>query len=158
MNEIPTETLLRIHNAVAAVFYVENADPQTLGQTLDELMTILSGEASELFDVFGRWLSNYLAGTAGEAAVVEPIRSVWEIKSMFATKLREYGERLKEEARKEALQEGRREGHREGRTEGRREGRQEARLQTARSLKEQGVDGAVIARSTGLSLAEIDAL
>ncbi len=33
VNEIPTETLLRIHNAVAAVFYVENADPQQLTQT-----------------------------------------------------------------------------------------------------------------------------
>ena len=105
-------------------------------------MAILSDEAPELFEVFGRWLSNYLAGTAGEAAVVEPIRSVWEVKSMFATKLKEYGERLKEEARKEALQEGRREGRRE----------------TARALKEQGVDSAIIAKTTGLSLPEIEAL
>ena len=28
VNEMSTETLLRVHNAVAAVFYVENADPQ----------------------------------------------------------------------------------------------------------------------------------
>ena len=109
-----------------------------------------SDEAPEQFEIFGRWLSNYLAGTAGEAAVIEPIRRVWEIKSMFATKLKEYGERLKEEARKEALQ--------EGRQEGRREGRQEERLETARAFKEQGVDAAVIAKATGLSLAEIEAL
>ncbi|TVQ26281.1 MAG: hypothetical protein EA382_05775, partial [Spirochaetaceae bacterium] len=113
-----------------------------------------SDEAPEQFEVFGRWLSNYLAGTAGEAAVTEQIRSVREIKSMFATKLKEYGERLKEEARKEALQQGRR----EGRQEGHREGRQEERLETARAFKEQGVDAAVIAKATGLSLSEIEAL
>ena len=84
-------------------------------------------------------MGNYLAGTAGEAAVVEPIRSVWEIKSMFATKLKEYGERLKEEAREE----------------GRLEGRQEERRDTARAFKEQGVDVAVIAKATGLSPEEI---
>ncbi len=146
VNEISTETLLRIHNAVAAVFYVENADPQKLAETLDELMAILSDEAPEQFEIFGRWLSNYLAGTAGEAAVTEPIRSVWEIKSMFATKLQEYGERLKEEARKEALQ------------EGRQEGRQEERRETARAMKERGIEVAVITEVTGLSTEEIEAL
>ncbi len=139
VNEISTETLLRIHNAVAAVFYVENADPQKLAETLDELVAILSDEAPELFQVFGRWLANYLAGTTGEAAVIEPIRSAREAKTMFATKLKEYGERLKEEAREEALQEGRQEGKRE----------------TARALKEQGVDAAVIAKATGLSPEEV---
>ncbi|TVQ21177.1 MAG: hypothetical protein EA382_13990, partial [Spirochaetaceae bacterium] len=142
VNEIATETLLRIHNAVAAVFYVENADPQKLAQTLDELMAILSDEAPEQFEVFGRWFSNYLAGTAGEAAITEPIRSVWEIKSMFATKLQEYGERLKEEAREE----------------GRLKGRQEERRATARAMTERGIDIAVIAEVTGLSREEIAAL
>lgn len=50
---------------------------------------------------------------------------------MFATKLKEYGERLKEEAREE--------------------GRHEEKRETARALKEQGVDVAAIAKATGLS-------
>lgn len=139
VNEIPTERLLRIHNAVAAVFYVENSEPRKLAQTLDELVAILSDEAPEQFEVFGRWLGNYLAGTTGEAIVTEPIRSAGEIKGMFGTKLKEYGERLKEDAREE----------------GRQEGRQEERRRTARALKEQGVDGEVIAKATGLSAEEI---
>jgi predicted transposase/invertase (TIGR01784 family) len=53
---------------------------------------------------------------------------------MFATKLQQYGERLKEEARYEEKRE------------------------TARALKEQGVAVEVIARATGLSEEEIRAL
>ena len=61
---------------------------------------------------------------------------------MFATKLKEYGERLKEEAREE----------------GRRKGRQEEKRETARAFKEQGVDIEGIAKATGLSTEEIAAL
>ena len=74
--------------AVAAVFYVENADPQKLAQTLDNLIAILSDGALEQFEAFWRWLSNYLADTAGDAGVTEPIRSIREINSMLATKLK----------------------------------------------------------------------
>ena len=143
-------TLRRIHNAVSAVFAVEGADPNEASQTLDEVMAILSGEAVEQLEVFGQWMTNYLAGTPAETAVTERLRSAREVKSMFETKLREYGERLKEEARKE----GRKEGRREGRLEGRLEGRREA----ARALKEQGVNVEIIARATGLSAEEIEAL
>ncbi len=101
-------------------------------------MAILSDEAPEQFGVFGQWLTNYLAGIAGEAVVTEPIRSVREIKGMFATKLKEYGERLKEEAREE--------------------GRQAEKRETARDLKEQGVDVEIIAKAAGLSEGEIEAL
>ncbi len=110
--------------------------------TLDELMAILSDEAPEQFAVFGRWISNYLAGTTGATTVTRAIRSAGEMKSMFATKLQQYGERLKDEARQE----------------GRQEGRQEEKRETARALKEQGVDVEVIAKATGLSTEEIEAL
>ena len=105
-------------------------------ETLDELMAILSDEAPEQFEVFGRWISSYLAGTTGENTVTKAIRSAGEIKSMFATKLQEYGERLKEVARQE--------------------GRQEERRDTARAMKERGIDVAVIAEVTGLSLEGIE--
>lgn len=146
VNEIPVETLRRVRNAVSAVFYVENADPRKLSETLDDLIAILSDEAPEQFEVFGRWMSSYLAGTSAETAVTEPIRSAREVRSMFATRMKEYGERLKEEGRLE----GRREGQREGRREGRRE--------VARAMKTRGIDATVIEEITGLSAEEIDVL
>ena len=142
VNEIPEATLFRVRNAVSAVFYVENTDPEKLSETLDELMAILSDEAPEQFAVFGRWISNYLAGTTGAKTVTRAIRSAGEIKSMFATKLQQYGERLKDEARQE----------------GRQEGRQEEKRKTARAMKQRGIDVAVIAEVTGLSTEEIEAL
>ncbi len=65
--------------AIAAVFYFENPDPQKLAQALDEPAVLLFNDAPEQFGVFGRWLTNYLAGTAGEAAVTESIQyaPVW---------------------------------------------------------------------------------
>ncbi len=97
-----------------AVFpLLENADPDGLAETMDELMSILSQEAPEQFEVFGRWVTNYLAGTTA-AGVAGPIHSAGEIKTVFATKLKEYGERLKKEAREEGRQEGRQEGLRQG--------------------------------------------
>ena len=50
---------------------------------------------------------------------------------------------------------GREEGRAEGRAEGREEGRAEERLANARSLKENGVDIAVIAKSLGLTPEEV---
>ena len=46
----------------------------------------------------------------------------------------------------------------EGRQEGRQEGIASANLKTARALKSEGISSAIIARTTGLSLEEIEKL
>ena len=66
VNEIPPERLTRIHNAVSAVFYVENTDPERLGETIDEVIAILSEEASEAVERFSLWLQNFLAAPPAE--------------------------------------------------------------------------------------------
>ena len=58
-----------------------------------------------LTEVFGRWMGNSLADTAGGTSVDEPILSAREAKNVFATKLKEHGERLKEEGRQEEKRE-----------------------------------------------------
>ena len=57
-----------------------------------------------------------------------------------------------------ARQEGWQEGLQEGRQEGRQEGIASANLKTARALKSEGISSAIIARTTGLSLEEIEKL
>ena len=79
-----------------------------------------------------------LAGTPGEEAVTGPIRSAGELRTMFATKLQQYGERLKEEARQK--------------------GREQEKRETARAMKERSIDVAIISDVTGLSEQEIKAL
>ena len=107
VNEIPAARLSRIHNAVSAVFYVENAEPQRLGETIDEVIAILSEEAPEAVERFSLWLQDFLATTAGGDDAARPVRDLREVRTMFATKLEQYGEKLKRQAREEALKEGR---------------------------------------------------
>ena len=61
-------------------------------------------------------------------------------------------------ARAEGLAEGRAEGLAEGRAEGRAEGWADATKQNARSLKQNGVPVEIIAKSLGLSVAEVEAI
>jgi predicted transposase/invertase (TIGR01784 family) len=101
VNEIPQERLARIHNAVSAVFYVENTEPERLAETIDEVIAILSEEAPEAVERFSLWLQNFLAATTGGQDAARPVRDLTEVRTMFATKLKQYGEELKREAREE---------------------------------------------------------
>jgi predicted transposase/invertase (TIGR01784 family) len=58
----------------------------------------------------------------------------------------------------DGLSEGKREGKREGKIEGRREGKREGIEEAARGMKAQGIDHEMIAKVTGLSMADIRAL
>ena len=64
----------------------------------------------------------------------------------------------REEGRKEGLMEGRKEGLMEGRKEGLVEGRMEEKMANALSLKRNGVPVAVIAKSLGLTMQQVEAL
>ena len=68
----------------------------------------------------------------------------------------------RKEGRKEGREEGRKEGRKEGREEGRKEGREEGEhnkaIQIATDMKQEGLDSALIAKLTNLSLEEIEKL
>ena len=137
-NEISKESLLKIKNAVSAVFYVENSSPQELKYKIDDLFEIIVNEKLEVVEEFAGWFNNYFAGIndiSGDNMINRRFDNILEAKGMFATKLEEY--------KKELLQ--------EGRQEGREEGREEGKLESARMLKAKGVSVTEIAR-----LLEID--
>ena len=119
INAIPKERLERIKNAVSAVFFVENSDPVTLAEEWERLEAILREEEDHAYEVFqrlGRWLKNYLeTGGRGDPEAVDRVKSTREVKAMFGTKLKQYGERSRSEVDKKAEREGRQEGRQEGR-------------------------------------------
>ena len=131
---------------MSAVFYVENASPEKLAETLDELMAILSTEAAPEIERFGRWFEHFLATTGTDPDSARPVRSLTEIKAMFATKLERYAERIEQR------------GIEKGVEKGRAEGEQQARRDTAQAMKNRGIATDVIADVTGLSESEIDTL
>jgi predicted transposase/invertase (TIGR01784 family) len=77
------------------------------------------------------------------------------VRTMFATKLEQYGEKLKrearEEGREEGLERGREEGREQGREEGRENGREEESVRVARRLLARGESVADVASVTELS-------
>ena len=84
---------------------------------------------------FSLWLQNFLAGTAGGEDTARPVRNLREVRTMFATKLEQYGEKLKRQAREE----------------GREEGREEESVRVARRLLGRGESVADVASITELS-------
>jgi predicted transposase YdaD len=151
INEIPAPTLRRIHNAVSAVFYVENAAPEDVAETIDVLIDILKEEVPEVSERFTEWFASYLAGQGLDITVDQPIRDLQEVKAMFATKFQEYSRRLKEEGLEQGREEGLSEGLEQGLDEGRTEGRAVERLAIARRLLERGETVEEVAELTGLS-------
>ena len=61
-------------------------------------------------------------------------------------------------AKEMGIEEGLAKGREEGREEGLKEGREEMRLETAKALKAEGIDLAVISKCTGLSVEDIQRL
>lgn len=104
----------RIKNAVSAVFYVENSDPESLAAEWDRLESIVQEEEDHAYEVFerlGKWLRNYLeTGGQGDPETISRVESTEEVRAMFGTKLQQYGERVAKKAREEGRQKGREEG------------------------------------------------
>jgi predicted transposase/invertase (TIGR01784 family) len=143
INEIPNATLLKIRNALSAVFYAENASTEELAMELDTLFEIIKNEEIDAISIFIRWLNNYFASLGVERIIdIEQISDITEVKGMLATRLKEYGRRLKEE----------------GREEGREEERERSRRETALKMKEKGFSIEQIIEITGLSSEEVEKL
>ena len=70
---------------------------------------------------------------------------------MFATKLEQYGEKLKRQAHEEGREEGHERGREQGLHEGREKGRQEESVRVARRLLARGESVADVASVTELS-------
>ena len=127
-----------------AEFYQSFAtEPERLAETIDEVIAILSEKAVERFSL---WLQNFLAATTGGEDAARPVRDLTEVRTMFATKLEQYGEKLKREARKEGLE------------RGLEKGREENALPVARRLLARGESVSEVAEITELSETRVRAL
>ena len=107
-NEIPKSSLVKIKNALAAVFYTETSSSEELQDEMDRLIELIRDEDMEVVQEFTRWLNNFLSTMMGEEAregIVKKIESVMEVKFMLETKWKEYRERLREEGKGEKARE-----------------------------------------------------
>jgi len=143
-NDFSKETLKKIHNVVSALFYVENSIPEKLLKEIDIVSEMIKNERPAETHVFLNWMR--VTFNEKHEEIYHEIKQVEEIRTMFATKLEKYGEKLKKEGLQEGLQKGVQEGmHRKA-------------IQTAKALLDKNMNIQEISEITGLSVEEIESM
>jgi predicted transposase/invertase (TIGR01784 family) len=137
INEIPKRELVRIRNAVAAVFYVENSTPEDIAKSRKELVSLLSAvlknEGAELVQAIVERI-NRTQKTSRKSSTIRTISDLTEVSSMWETAVKKHDRKVFEQ------------------------GSSEAKMESARKLIKKGMDNAFIRDVTGLSVAAIQSL
>ena len=142
-NSFSKQALRRIKNALSAVFYVENSSPEELEKEMDILIDIIRDEKPAILGEFAAWFGNFLEtsarcdendGLLSKKGLLSKVEGVLEVKTMFATKLKEYGEKVKKEAEKKKA------------------------LEDAKNLKTLGVSIDIICKATCLDKKKVEDL
>jgi hypothetical protein len=95
-NEIPKEVLLKIENAVSAIFYIENSRPENLKKECHTIIKLIEKEDPGIIRLFRRWLNNLFQTSKEEWEkdnINEHIDDLLEVKEMFETALKERDEK-----------------------------------------------------------------
>ena len=102
VNEIPKRTLVKIRNAVSAIFLVENSRPEELVGTIHSLAQLLKRETPEVIELFTDWFLE-----SQDLAVIEEhaktINDLMEVTSMWSTAVKEHDSRVKVFEKQEIL-------------------------------------------------------
>lgn len=134
-NEFDREFLMKLNNAVAALFYTENCQGRDLQYKIDDIAALIHNERPEELSGFTNWF-RYMFKDRPE--LVEIIQEVKEVKDMLRTSLKKYS--------KELIQEGIEKGIEKG------------KLDIACNLIKENMPVEKIAAVTGLSLSQIEKL
>ena len=120
---------------------------------IDNLYDMVKNEKPDEIAVLTNWLRVILRDDT--TRIYHEVKQAEEIRTMFATKLEQYGEKLRKEALREGKLQGKQEGKQEGKLEGKLEGIHEKAVQTAKALLKKGMPLKDISEITGLSIKEI---
>ena len=104
INRIEKKSLEKINNAVSALFYIGNSSPEELENETDILIEIIKNENLSVVKELVEWFNNYLSALSGNIeteTISLKLESLMEVKTMFATKLKEHDEKLIEQGLKE---------------------------------------------------------
>ena len=141
-NEISKESLLKIKNAVSAIFYIENSKPEDLEPEIDKIIKIIMNEKPNVLTEFSNWLNNYLGSLSGLAekdTISLKIENVMEVRSMLATRMKAYNKKLIEQGIKQGFE----------------KGTEQTEKRVVLNMQSHGFAAEEIAELTGLSIDEI---
>lgn len=128
IRDIPLRTLVKIRNALSAVFLIENLSEEEADLYLKEAAASIAQELPELKEAFSIWFSHLV--NAGRKPVFEEILNMnpEEAKSMFATTIKNIEKK----------------------------GIEKGKILTAQKLHKMGAELEFIAQATELSLIELE--
>ncbi|QEN04183.1 hypothetical protein EW093_05515 [Thiospirochaeta perfilievii] len=141
INEISRKDLLKIHNAVSAIFYMENTDSEDYREAIDDLVTVIKDSSILETKVFANWVNNFLL-SQGEELVYEDfdkIKKPEEVLPMMAANIERYREKLISE----------------GLEQGIKKGIEKEKVEIAINLLKAGSEYTFVANITGLSIEEL---
>jgi predicted transposase/invertase (TIGR01784 family) len=154
INEIPKRDLVKLCNAVAAVFYIENSNPSEINKNYDELVYILREVIKKTcgLEIVQQLINRIfeIYRLPQNSITITGIEDLMEVKNMLETKTKIW--------EKEILEKGKEEGKEEGRVEGRAEGIVEGIEKTAINMIKNGETDSKITLYTGLSAKHIEEL
>ena len=140
-NEISKETLLKIHNFISAVFYVENSTPDEIRAEIQNIISLLEKEKPDLIKLFKLWINSLFKTSKYDniEEINDEINNIMEVKAMLAASI----ERMKQEVKMQ------------GKLEGKLEGKIETKIETAKKMIEEGLSLNLISKCLDLSEDEI---
>jgi predicted transposase/invertase (TIGR01784 family) len=166
INEIPKRDLVKIRNAVAAIFYVENSTPDDIAHNRKELVsllsTVLENEGVQLVrSIVDR--IHVMHNIPLTSATIDNVEQLTEVSSMWETNVKKYYTKVREEAREQGLALGIEKGIEKGLVEGIEQGLEKGIEQGLEKGIEQGlekgkIDVAERMLERGMSLEDIHAI
>jgi hypothetical protein len=97
VNEISTERLAKIRNAVASIFFVEKSSPGELAAGIKQFVELVKSEKPEVIQVVTDWLSS-MQGLKFPKKQISSITDLTEVTTMWATAVKEHDSNVKRRA------------------------------------------------------------
>ena len=130
INDIPEESLLKLHNLVSAMMYLEkNKDEKKLREVIKNVIELIREENILDVKMFARWINRIFEKNICDEEI-EKIKDITEVKSMLET--------LVENIKKEGIK--------------------ETEILIAKKMLKDKISIEIISKYTGLSLKEIEEL
>jgi len=85
INELPKRSLVKIRNAVSAIFLIENSNKEELSKNYKIIFEQLKKEKPDIVDLFQDWLTNLLGSKTKKFNMTK----ITEVKNMLETTIKE---------------------------------------------------------------------
>ena len=142
-NEYSTEDLMKIENAVSAVFMLENATAKDLKNSFTKIVNLIRKEPQDVIINLERWFLNFVGKDIGsQDKIKEEFSEIKEVTSMLATTIEEI----------------RMDGVNQGISQGISQGINQAKVEDVKRAIQQGLDDSLINAITEVSFEKIEEL